>query len=159
MTIQKARGSPQIGSKLRRLGRELDNKRSEVSHAPSQIHFGCRRRRHRRHALGGRDVQAWQTRAPGARVLHVEDDLQLHEVVRSMAGAQYDFEIATTLREGQPDTVIADAVRDNFKEPLQHRRLRYFAELLAGHERKGGNSLSSRMALISPIKSHLVRPR
>lgn len=54
-------------------------------------------------------------RAPQARVLHVEDDLQLHAVVRSMAGAQYDFELATTLREARArvalerfDVVILD---------------------------------------------------
>lgn len=59
-------------------------------------------------------------RAPQARVLHVEDDLQLHEVVRSMAGAQYDFELATTLREARArvalerfDVVILDLTLPN----------------------------------------------
>ncbi|MGI9217355.1 MAG: response regulator [Hydrogenophaga sp.] len=59
-------------------------------------------------------------RAPHARVLHVEDDLQLHEVVRSMAGAQYDFELATTLREARArvalerfDVVILDLALPN----------------------------------------------
>ena len=33
VAIQKARGAPEIGPKLRRLGRELDNERAEVSHA------------------------------------------------------------------------------------------------------------------------------
>lgn len=36
-----------------------------------------------------------------ARVLHVEDDPDLHEVVRAMAGKPYDFEQATTLAEAE----------------------------------------------------------
>lgn len=59
-------------------------------------------------------------RAPQARVLHVEDDRELHAVVRSMAGAQYDFELATTLREARArvalerfDVVILDLALPN----------------------------------------------
>lgn len=57
--------------------------------------------------------------APGQhghpRVLHVEDDRDLHEVVRAMAGGRFDFELATTLREARArvalerfDVVILD---------------------------------------------------
>jgi signal transduction histidine kinase/DNA-binding response OmpR family regulator len=49
------------------------------------------------------------------RVLHIEDDREVHEVIRSMAGGRYDFELATTLREARArvalerfDAVILD---------------------------------------------------
>jgi DNA-binding response OmpR family regulator/anti-sigma regulatory factor (Ser/Thr protein kinase) len=49
------------------------------------------------------------------RVLHVEDDTGLHEVVRAMAGDRFEFELATTLREARArvalerfDVVILD---------------------------------------------------
>jgi signal transduction histidine kinase/DNA-binding response OmpR family regulator len=58
--------------------------------------------------------------APHARVLHVEDDEELHAVVRSMAGGQFDFELATTLREARArvalerfDVVILDLTLPN----------------------------------------------
>jgi signal transduction histidine kinase/DNA-binding response OmpR family regulator len=35
------------------------------------------------------------------RVLHVEDDTDLHDAVRSMAGEHFDFELATTMREAR----------------------------------------------------------
>lgn len=40
-------------------------------------------------------------RTPHPRVLHVEDDLELHQVVRAMAGERFDFELATSLREAR----------------------------------------------------------
>jgi signal transduction histidine kinase/DNA-binding response OmpR family regulator len=57
--------------------------------------------------------------APGLhghpRVLHVEDDRDLHAVVRAMAGDRFDFELATSLREARArvalerfDVVILD---------------------------------------------------
>lgn len=58
---------------------------------------------------------ATQHRTPHPRVLHVEDDLQLHQVVRAMAGERFDFEHATSLREARArvalerfDAVILD---------------------------------------------------
>jgi len=49
------------------------------------------------------------------RVLHVEDDADLHQVVRTMVGDRFDFELATTLREARArvslerfDVVILD---------------------------------------------------
>jgi len=35
------------------------------------------------------------------RVLHVEDDPDLHQVIRAMVGERFDFELATTLHEAQ----------------------------------------------------------
>ena len=40
-----------------------------------------------------------QAGASNPRVLHVEDDDDLHQVVRSMVGERFQFERATTLRE------------------------------------------------------------
>ncbi len=58
---------------------------------------------------------AAQQRTPHPRVLHVEDDLELHRVVRAMAGERFDFELATSLREARArvalerfDAVILD---------------------------------------------------
>ena len=49
------------------------------------------------------------------RVLHVEDDLEMHQLVRALAGESFDFELATTLREARArvaldrfDVVILD---------------------------------------------------
>jgi signal transduction histidine kinase/DNA-binding response OmpR family regulator len=49
------------------------------------------------------------------RVLHVEDDLEMHQLVRTLAGPRFDFELATTLREARArvaldrfDVVILD---------------------------------------------------
>lgn len=39
--------------------------------------------------------------AQHARVLHVEDDTEMHETVRAMVGDNYDFELATTMREAR----------------------------------------------------------
>ena len=36
-----------------------------------------------------------------SRVLHVEDDADLHEVIRAMAGEMFDFEVARTLEEAR----------------------------------------------------------
>jgi DNA-binding response OmpR family regulator len=61
-----------------------------------------------------------QHQVPHARVLHVEDDAQLHAVVRSMAGDRFDFELATTLREARArvalerfDVVVLDLTLPN----------------------------------------------
>lgn len=58
---------------------------------------------------------AAQHRTPHPRVLHVEDDPQLHQVVRAMAGERFDIELATSLREARArvalerfDAVILD---------------------------------------------------
>ncbi len=58
--------------------------------------------------------------AQHTRVLHVEDDEQMHAVVRSMAGEHFDFELATTLREARArvalerfDVVILDLTLPN----------------------------------------------
>ncbi|MDP3866118.1 MAG: CHASE domain-containing protein [Rhodoferax sp.] len=55
------------------------------------------------------------TNAPHPRVLHVEDDADLHQVVRAMVGKRFDFELATTLQEARArvalerfDVVILD---------------------------------------------------
>ncbi len=70
--------------------------------------------------LGVLERVAAHPRAPHARVLHVEDDAQMHAVVRSMAGDHYDFELATTLREARArvalerfDVVILDLTLPN----------------------------------------------
>ncbi|MEX1167035.1 MAG: response regulator [Hydrogenophaga sp.] len=54
------------------------------------------------------------------RVLHVEDDRELHDVVRAMAGGRFDFELATSLREARArvalerfDVVILDLALPN----------------------------------------------
>ncbi len=47
----------------------------------------------------------------------------------------------------QDTEIIADAVNANFEEPPEHRRLGLFAELLAGHEARHGESLAARMAM------------
>jgi DNA-binding response OmpR family regulator/anti-sigma regulatory factor (Ser/Thr protein kinase) len=54
------------------------------------------------------------------RVLHVEDDANMHQRVRSMAGGRFDFELATTLREARArvalerfDVVILDLTLPN----------------------------------------------
>lgn len=65
----------------------------------------------------------------------------LRDWVRLLVSMDNDIPVSS-----QDLEIIADAVRDNFKEPPAHRRLRYFAELLAGHERKAGNSLAARIA-------------
>ena len=36
-----------------------------------------------------------------ARILHVEDDTDLHQVIRTMVGAHFDFELASSLREAR----------------------------------------------------------
>ena len=43
--------------------------------------------------------------------------------------------------------IIADAVKANYEEPLEHRRLSTFVELLAGHETRHGDSLAARIGL------------
>ena len=54
------------------------------------------------------------------RVLHVEDDSTMHDAVRTMAGDQYDFELATTMREAKArvalerfDVVLLDLAMSN----------------------------------------------
>ncbi|MEX1165589.1 MAG: response regulator [Hydrogenophaga sp.] len=57
---------------------------------------------------------------PHARVLHVEDDMDLHNAVRAMAGERFDFELATTMREAKArvalerfDVVLLDLAMSN----------------------------------------------
>jgi len=40
------------------------------------------------------------------RVLHVEDDADLHEVIRAMAGGRFEFELATTLSEARARVML-----------------------------------------------------
>ena len=54
------------------------------------------------------------------RVLHVEDDLEMHQLVCAMAGQRFDFELATSLREARArvalerfDVVILDLTLPN----------------------------------------------
>ncbi|AOW14197.1 hypothetical protein LPB72_06235 [Hydrogenophaga crassostreae] len=54
------------------------------------------------------------------RVLHVEDDSEMHEAVRAMVGEQYDLELATTMREARArvalerfDVVLLDLTMSN----------------------------------------------
>jgi signal transduction histidine kinase/CheY-like chemotaxis protein len=54
------------------------------------------------------------------RVLHVEDDSEIHEAVRAMMGEKYDFELATNLREARArvslerfDVVLLDLAMPN----------------------------------------------
>lgn len=70
--------------------------------------------------LGVLERLAAHPRATHARVLHVEDDAQMHEVVRAMVGDQFDFELATSLREARArvalerfDAVILDLTLSN----------------------------------------------
>ncbi|MBX2834974.1 MAG: VirB4 family type IV secretion/conjugal transfer ATPase [Micavibrio sp.] len=42
--------------------------------------------------------------------------------------------------------VIASAIEENFSMPLEHRRLRYLAELFQGHERASSDSIEARLA-------------
>ncbi len=70
--------------------------------------------------LGALERLAFASRAPHARVLHVEDDVQMHEVVRALAGDHFDFELVTSLREARArvalerfDAVILDLTLPN----------------------------------------------
>ncbi|AOW12457.1 hypothetical protein LPB72_08490 [Hydrogenophaga crassostreae] len=54
------------------------------------------------------------------RVLHIEDDFEMHQLVRALAGQRFNFELATTLREGRArialerfDVVILDLTLPN----------------------------------------------
>ncbi len=40
------------------------------------------------------------------RVLHVEDDVDLHEVIRAMVGGRFDFDLATTLGEARARVML-----------------------------------------------------
>ena len=52
-----------------------------------------------RHLLSVLDRVIEQAHLATPRVLHVEDDEDLHQVVRSMVGGRFEFELATTLEE------------------------------------------------------------
>jgi DNA-binding response OmpR family regulator len=43
---------------------------------------------------------------PHPRVLHVEDDADLHEVIRAMVGGRFDFDLATTLSEARARVML-----------------------------------------------------
>ena len=61
-----------------------------------------------------------RSRTNHMRVLHVEDDSAMHDAVRTMAGDQFDFELATTMREAKArvalerfDVVLLDLAMSN----------------------------------------------
>jgi len=46
----------------------------------------------------------------------------------------------------QESDILSDAIKANFETPFEHRRLRYFSELLAGYDTGHAYSLSARIA-------------
>jgi DNA-binding response OmpR family regulator len=57
---------------------------------------------------------------PQTRVLHVENDLEMHQLVRALAGQRFNIELATTLREARArialerfDVVVIDLTLPN----------------------------------------------
>ena len=70
---------------------------------------------HQQHLLRVVERQLASTSELEPRVLHVEDDADLHQVIRTMVGKRFDFELATTLEEARArlmlerfDVVILD---------------------------------------------------
>jgi type IV secretion system protein VirB4 len=62
-----------------------------------------------------------------------------------------DWVAALATGDGAPPTVeeaawIADAIDASYAGPLEHRRLRYLAELFRGRDRASGNDISARLA-------------
>ncbi len=66
----------------------------------------------------------------------------LRDWIRLLVNIGYDY-----AHSAQDIEIISDAVNANFEEPLEHRRLNVFAELLAGHETKHGGSLAARISM------------
>lgn len=66
----------------------------------------------------------------------------LRDWIRLLVSIGHDYTLSA-----QDIEIISDAVNANFEEPLEHRRLDVFAELLAGHETKHGGSLAARISM------------
>ena len=77
--------------------------------------------------------------------------LQLPDTSENRAFIREWVRLLVTLESNNPLSpddleIIADAVDANFEEPPKHRRLRFFVELLSGHEISHGSSLAAKMA-------------
>lgn len=77
--------------------------------------------------------------------------LQLPDTTENRAFIREWIRLLVTLESKEPLSpddleIISDAVNASFEEPPAHRRLRFFAELLSGHEISHGSSLAAKIA-------------
>ncbi len=96
-------------------------------------------------AIGGNYTTVRQGLPTGLNPLQLPDTLENRAFIREW------IRLLITLDNDNPVSpqdldIISDAVNASFDEPPHHRRLRFFAELLSGHEISHGSSLAARMA-------------
>ncbi len=96
-------------------------------------------------AIGGNYTTVRQGLPTGLNPLQLPDTPENRAFIREWIRLLITLDNDTPVSP-QDLEIIADAVNASFEEPLQHRRLRFFAELLSGHEISHGSSLAARMA-------------
>jgi type IV secretion system protein VirB4 len=96
-------------------------------------------------AIGGNYTTVRQGIPTGLNPLQLPDTPENRAFVRDWIRLLVTIDNNTPVTPQDSD-IIADAVNANFEEPIEHRRLRIFAELLSGHEISHGASLAARMA-------------
>ncbi len=96
-------------------------------------------------AIGGNYTTVRQGVPTGLNPLQLPDNAENRAFIRDWIRLLVTLDNSTSVT---PDdlAIIADAVNATFDEPPKHRRLRFLAELLSGHEVNHGSSLSARMA-------------
>ncbi len=96
-------------------------------------------------AIGGNYTTVRQGIPTGLNPLQLPDTPENRAFVREWIRLLVTIDNNTPVSP-QDLEIITDAVNANFEEPIEHRRLRIFAELLSGHEISHGASLAARMA-------------
>ena len=97
-------------------------------------------------AIGGSYTTVKAGIPTGLNPLQLPDTAENRAFIREWVRLLVTIDNKIEVSAGDLD-IIADAVKANFEEPPEHRRLSFFTELLAGHEPRHGDSLASRIGI------------
>ena len=96
-------------------------------------------------AIGGDYTNVISGEPTGLNPLQIEDTPANRAFLKDWLDLIITSDGGTKLSPQESD-ILSDAIKANFETPLEHRRLRYFSELLAGYDSGDAYSLSARIA-------------
>lgn len=96
-------------------------------------------------AIGGNYTSVCRGQPTGLNPLQLPDTPENRAFIREWIRLLATLDSQTPLSAEYLE-IISDAVNASFEEPPAHRRLRFFAELLSGHEISHGSSLAAKIA-------------
>lgn len=96
-------------------------------------------------AIGGNYTSVRRGQPTGLNPLQLPDTPENRAFIREWIRLLATLDSQTPL-SAEDLEIISDAINASFEEPPAHRRLRFFSELLSGHEISHGSSLAAKIA-------------